>query len=352
MELQIFKVNNKEIPYYDVSKLSREEWVSFRSSMQMIGGSDVGSICGVNPYMDALTLFYEKIGLKENRFAGNKYTILGSVLEESIRELWRYGNTIEEIAINYNKGQKIRDAYDPLYTFMPTHMDWLASNTDGLITEDPEYGYLGTGILEIKKISGRASDQYEGGIPPAYIFQLQAYMMSVYAKFGYIAALVGETDFITRPFILDDDILDIIFTHCLRFRDAVKLGKEVMAKNIPAKEKLAEIYVIEDTFAETLTSINWALLGEWLLEPINLDQRKDEILLDEAMVEQAEAYLRYQQEEIAAKNAKEQLGAALKREMTRRGAKEAKTAAIGDGRSEPSYVVKFNKRLIVKKFLE
>jgi len=209
MQLQTAKINNKEIPYYDVSKMERSEWVSFRSSMQMIGGSDVGAICGVNQYKDALTLFYEKIGLKENTFAGNKYTFLGSVLEESIREMWKYGNTMEECITNYNAGQKIREAHDPQWTFMPTHMDWLASNTDGLITQDPEFDYLGTGVLEIKKISGMASDKYEGGIPPAYIFQLQAYMMSVYANYGYIAAFVGETDFITRPFILDDDILGI-----------------------------------------------------------------------------------------------------------------------------------------------
>jgi len=119
-----------------------------------------------------------------------------------------------------------------------------------------------------------------------------------------------------------------------------------MAKKIPVKQKLEEIYVIEDTFDDVLTSVNWKLLGEWLLEPVNLDQRKDETVLDEAMIEKAEAYLRYQQEESLAKEKKNQVGGELKREMTRMGANAAYTVKG----QQPSIAVKFKKRLVVKKY--
>lgn len=343
LELQKTKINNREVGYYDVSGLSRSEWLSFRSWLGRIGGSDVGTICGVNKFKDGYTLFLEKIGLKGNNFSGNKYTTIGSFLETEIRNMWCYGNDLHEITTNYNNGIKIREAHDPYVTYVSDDMPWFAANTDGLITKDPKHDYLGTGVLEIKKISGRASDSYEGGIPPAYIYQLQAYMWSVRALYGYIAAFVGEADFISQFYELDEEIVETIIEKCTRFYDAVQEGKKVMAKNLKNKEKLEELYMIEDTFADVICAQNWDEINKWLLEPINIDERINSVKADEALIEMAEEYDRRAKEYVEAKNSKQEIGGKLKLLMQRKGANES----VWDGGK-----VKFNKRLSVKIFEE
>ena len=341
LELQHTQLNGKEVGYYDVSGLSRPEWLGFRSWLGRIGGSDVGTICGVNKFKDSLTLFYEKIGLKENTFSGNKYTTLGSFQEESIRQMWCHGDTLEEITTNHNNDMQIREAHDPLWTFVRDDMPWFAANTDGLITKDPANDYLGTGILEIKKISGRASDSYEGGIPPAYIYQLQAYMWATHSLYGYIAALVGESDFISRPYYVDEEIVSVVLDKCTRFYQAVQEGKKVVAAKLSNKEKLEQIYMIEDTFSDCIGPQNWDELNKWLLEPINIDERKDVVQADESLIEMAMEYNAKVAAYTEAKNAKDELGGKIKLAMQRKGAKHA---------TFPEGSIKFNKRLSVKIF--
>jgi len=344
MKPEIKTINNKELEVYDVSKMSVDVWRGFRASLNKIGGSDVGTICGLNKYKDPLLLFYEKIGLKEDNFAGNIYTTVGSFLEDSIRKMWCYGNTIEEITENYGKNNKIREAHDPLWTIINPAYPWLAANTDGFIEKDPEYDYMGKGIIEIKKISKRASEQYLGGIPPQYIYQLHAYMLACNAPYGYIAAFVGENDFISIPYIFNEEISKEILESCLAFEEAVNLGKDIMKKNISLEEKLKEIYVIEDSF-DVLQILSYDKLSDFLGEDAMVELRTQKIAANETIEDLARDYHDAQQAESQAKKEKSKFGALLKKELTQETASEVDTW-LYDGNS---YNVKYKKRLIVNK---
>ena len=50
-----------------------------------IGASEIGAIAGLNPYMSALDVYSEKVGLKES-FEGNERTMWGTILEPVIAD--------------------------------------------------------------------------------------------------------------------------------------------------------------------------------------------------------------------------------------------------------------------------
>ena len=335
---QTRKENDAIIDYYDVSKLTPAEWSSLRSSLFCIGGSDIGTICGVNKWMDAATLWRRKIGLEQKNFQGNAATTTGHFFEPAIREMWCHGDSMEEIEANRMSGNKIRDAHDPYVTYFPRHMPWMALNLDGEITREPEWGYLGKGVLECKKLSKRASETYVGGLPPSYVFQLQGYMIGLKAKYGFLAAQVGEFDFISRPFEINGEILDLIFQKCLPFYEAMKEGRDVMQGKGSIKEKYEKIFEIEEKYNDIIAPQNWELLNQWLVDPVSIDMRKDEVTLTEDMVAIAEEYKVKSREENKAKLAKQELGGRLKYWMQKQGAKVARSESLK---------VKFEKRLSI-----
>ena len=71
----------KEIEYS-----SKEEWLALRKKLG-IGGSEAGSVIGLNPYKGAYTLWAEKTG-KIPEFEGNLITEVGSYLEEFVAQLF------------------------------------------------------------------------------------------------------------------------------------------------------------------------------------------------------------------------------------------------------------------------
>ena len=46
----------------DISKLSREDWLSYRRLG--IGGSDVAAIMGISPFATIRDLYYDKVGIQ------------------------------------------------------------------------------------------------------------------------------------------------------------------------------------------------------------------------------------------------------------------------------------------------
>ena len=54
------------------TELTHDEWLDLRKTG--IGGSDAGTILGVNPYSSPYALYATKTGLVENVFKGNAAT--------------------------------------------------------------------------------------------------------------------------------------------------------------------------------------------------------------------------------------------------------------------------------------
>ena len=70
----------------DKSNMTEEDWQAYREKQKGIGGSDVATILGLNPYKSVFTLWLEKTGQIEPPVLNNEYIEWGNILEPVIRE--------------------------------------------------------------------------------------------------------------------------------------------------------------------------------------------------------------------------------------------------------------------------
>lgn len=149
--------------------ISKAEWLQHRQAG--IGGSEVGTILGLNPYQSSIELFYDKLGEVEPK-QENVPMFMGNYLEDKVAELYQYyENDSETMITNYNSGKKINKIQRVNYILGNKKYPFLLGNIDRMQTHPFEC------IIEIKTISGFALNNWLSGIPAYFIAQLQAYMM-------------------------------------------------------------------------------------------------------------------------------------------------------------------------------
>jgi len=181
----------------NIPKENYEAWLDFR--INGIGDSEVGTILGLNPYKSSAELFYQKIGKIPQKIEENIAMFMGNRLEPIVGELWEYYDENEATFIkNFNEGKKSRsfatiDGYlinskYPNLFFSPDGLICNDSKLDAYTIDGDEVTFENTkGVLEIKTISGFASKQWEGGVPPSYVVQIMTYMMGLEVNYGEIA---------------------------------------------------------------------------------------------------------------------------------------------------------------------
>lgn len=132
-----------------------------------LGGSDIPIILGISPFKTRWELLQEKAELKENTFAGTKYTAYGDTLEPKIRDY---------INAQYNTN------------FAPDQIivDDLRGNCDG---------FNGECILEVKTTSHiyETVEEYK-----LYLVQLLFYMQLYKVEKGILAVYSRPSDLDTK----------------------------------------------------------------------------------------------------------------------------------------------------------
>lgn len=133
-----------------------------------IGGSDIPAIMGISPFKTRYELLLEKAGLREDDFAGNKYTVYGQQLEPQIREY-------------INEQMPTGGKFEPNKVI------------DGDIRCHTD-GFNGYCVLEIKTTSHiyETLDEYK-----IYLVQLLLYMDKNKVKSGLLAVYKRDEDFNT-----------------------------------------------------------------------------------------------------------------------------------------------------------
>lgn len=138
----------------------------FENRHLYIGGSDFGTVCGVNPYKSRESLALEKAQVIANQFEGNEATKRGELLEDRIIELFEN-----------ETGKKVTDQQKEFERAETPHEMALKAHVDGL-TEDA--------VFEAKTtdIKGNVWDK---GIPEYYVKQLEMNCYLSKRKKAYIA---------------------------------------------------------------------------------------------------------------------------------------------------------------------
>ncbi|WP_027295740.1 YqaJ viral recombinase family nuclease [Robinsoniella sp. KNHs210] len=164
--------------------LDKKEWLKYRK--QGIGGSDAGTVCGLNPYRTAMQVYQDKIS---------------DEVEEIDNEAMRQGRDFENyVAFRFSQitGKKVRRANaifgDMEYPFMLADIDRM------IVGENAG--------LECKTASPYMADKWQDGkIPMSYQIQCYHYMSVCNADAWYIAVLIYGREFKFYKLERDEQII-------------------------------------------------------------------------------------------------------------------------------------------------
>lgn len=179
----------------DITTLSKEEWREKRKNG--IGGSDVGTILGLNKYQSVFDIFYNKIGAKDLKTVSEKSQIameIGNRLEELVADIFQKHHPSMQVLIDNTMYQ--HDMYD----FMLANIDrrlMLPDNT--------------TAILECKTLvnpeewtSTDFCKGIKGMCPLSYEYQVRHYMAVLDIDLAIIAGLNIATKELYVVYVMRD----------------------------------------------------------------------------------------------------------------------------------------------------
>lgn len=185
--MAVSKQHKAEV-FRTLKNVDHAQWLEYRR--KGIGGSDAGTILGVNKYKTPFELFMDKTG--------------ESMVEDEAGEAAYWGNQMEEVvAKEFEKrtGKKVRRS-----NMMHQHpqYDFMLANVDRFVVKE-------NAILECKTASTYLAKEWKDDeIPAQYLAQVQHYLGVTGADKAYIAVLIGGNKFIWKEVDRDEELIDYI----------------------------------------------------------------------------------------------------------------------------------------------
>lgn len=174
--------------------MSREEWLAQRQ--RGLGGSDAGTIMGVNKWKSKFQLYLEKSG-EYYEEVNNDYVYFGNLLEDVVAK-----------EFERRSGKKVRRKNQMLVH--PEH-DFMLANLDRVVVGEKA-------LLECKTTSEYNLAEWEGDeVPASYLCQIQHYLAVTGYEKAYVAVLCGGNKFIWKEIPRDDELIDIIIENEKQF---------------------------------------------------------------------------------------------------------------------------------------
>ena len=168
-----------------ISNMDHAEWLALRKTG--IGGSDAGTVCGMNPYGSHIKLFYDKSGDKT---------------EELENEAMRQGRDLEDyVAQRFMEatGLKVRRSN---YMYRSIEHPFMIADVDRLVVGE-------NAGLECKTASAYSADKWkDGNIPLYYVMQCYHYMAVTGKRTWYIAAAILGKEFVWHRLEWEDGLIE------------------------------------------------------------------------------------------------------------------------------------------------
>lgn len=272
------------------AKLSEAEWQTLRLSFVrkgMIGGSDAGTLLGINQYKSPINLFYQALAIGELPSIMNAAMLHGKQLEDYVADCWQYYDGTDEGWVQNTINKKRIKRYKKLRAIVTNpKYPVLFANIDGLITKHPIYGKR-QGILEIKTISGYSADSYEAGIPPSYLIQVQHYMLVMELPYAEICYLKDGRQLGCVTFEANEDLQGTILEQAEAFQARVLEARDAIGL-ISDKEEQLGIAAQYEPDADSTEAFN-----AFISEKHKARQSENIITGDDTHLEWAKQYKRY-----------------------------------------------------------
>ncbi|MEN1893133.1 lambda-exonuclease family protein [Staphylococcus nepalensis] len=177
--------------------MSDEEWKQLRT--HSIGGSDCGTILGMNNYESPFTLWQKKLWASE--------------YEEDISDKLqvKFGHYNEQFVAKLfedDTGKKVRKHNKMMYH---KNYDFISANVDRVVVGE-------NALLECKTTSEFLKDKWkDGNVPASYMAQCYHYMAVTGVDVVYIAVLFGNSEFHYEIIERDEEIINDIINAEVEF---------------------------------------------------------------------------------------------------------------------------------------
>jgi putative phage-type endonuclease len=197
-----------------------------------IGGSDIGTIMGVNQWKSPYTLWAEKTGLIEVEDISDKDAVWFGVMEEDIiAKRFTMKTELKVKKSNYAYGCKE-------YPYLRGHVDRIAAK--------------GKWGLEIKTTSSWNKTKYdEGEIPESHYWQCMFYMFLTGWDTWYLATKRDNRFYITK-ISRDDEAIERMLDACEDFWNHVQSGEPVEIDGSDSTQETLEQMYPEEHQRETV----------------------------------------------------------------------------------------------------
>lgn len=197
-----------------------------------IGGSDIGTIMGVNQWKSPYTLWAEKTGLIEVEDISDKDAVWFGVMEEDIiAKRFMMKTELKVKKSNYAYGCKE-------YPYLRGHVDRIAAK--------------GKWGLEIKTTSSWNKTKYdEGEIPESHYWQCMFYMFLTGWDTWYLATKRDNRFYITK-ISRDDEAIERMLDACEDFWNHVQNGEPVEIDGSDSTQETLEQMYPEEHQGETV----------------------------------------------------------------------------------------------------
>lgn len=197
-----------------------------------IGGSDIGTIMGVNQWKSPYTLWAEKTGLIEVEDISDKDAVWFGVMEEDIIAK-RFTMKTELKVKKSNYAYECKE-----YPYLRGHVDRIASK--------------GKWGLEIKTTSSWNKTKYdEGEIPESHYWQCMFYMFLTGWDTWYLATKRDNRFYITK-ISRDDEAIERMLDACEDFWNHVQSGEPVEIDGSDSTQATLEQMYPEEHQGETV----------------------------------------------------------------------------------------------------
>lgn len=215
--------NSKNITGYKIP-VHTPEWYQFRTTgidevyPSGFGASEIATLCGKNnrTYGEIIpVLLNKKAGITPLDRKMNEHMLSGILAEPIILERWKYFDGSEKGYLeNYMTGKVMREFRTMDMYLVNSKYPWLFASLDAMIPAGQPslrgFKLKGDAPLECKQISYFAAQQWESGIPPQYIYQINQQMLVTETDYCELAILQDGYNFKVYSFQLDVDICNEI----------------------------------------------------------------------------------------------------------------------------------------------
>ena len=262
--------------------MDHETWLQYRK--KGIGGSDAGSICGLNPYSTAISVFQDKTQLQAEEKEDNEAMRQGRDLEEYVAKRFT-----EET------GKKVRRANTIFYQ---EENPFMLANVDRLIVGE-------NAGLECKTASAYSADKWKDGhIPESYEIQCHHYMAVTGADAWYIACIVLRKESYWHKIERDEEVIQMLMQIESDFWNNNVLANKMPAPDgSKAAEELLSRYYKDSEPDKTISLVGFdeklkrraeiAELQDKLDREKEIDSRGSKIYVEDAEGDSGICHFRY-----------------------------------------------------------